>query len=70
MSGDWPAVGDQVLVDTGCYGVQGYHWCPVIRLAPGSAAVYPVKVEVPGRGEGQYAPTEILDHRAAPETGP
>lgn len=59
----FPAIGDLVLVDTGCYGPQGYNWCKVTRLAPGSAAVYPVKVEIPGHGEGQYAYTEILDHK-------
>jgi hypothetical protein len=58
-----PVVGDHVQVNTGCYGVPGYHWCRVIRLAPGNAARYPVKVEIPGRGEGQYAPGEILDHK-------
>lgn len=66
---DEPAVGDEVLVDTGCYGPQGYHWCKVIRLAPGSAARYPVKVDVPGRREGQYALTEILDYRPRQEGG-
>jgi hypothetical protein len=54
------AVGDRVLVDTTCYGVPGEHWCPVIRLSAGAAAVYPVKVEIPGRGEGQYAAREII----------
>jgi hypothetical protein len=54
------AVGDKVLVDTTCYGVPGENWCWVSRLAIGEAAVYPIKVEVPGRGEGQYAPAEII----------
>jgi len=60
-----PKPGDRVLVNTGCYGVNGYNWCEVTRLAPGSAAVYPIKVEVPGRGEGQYNAAEVLDHQAA-----
>lgn len=55
--------GDEVLVDTSAYGVPGEHWCEVVGLAPGSASVYPYKVDVPGRGHGQYRAREILAWR-------
>lgn len=56
-------VGDDVLVDTTPYGVPGYCWCRVTRIAPGSAAVFPIKVQIPSRGEGQYKAIEIADIR-------
>lgn len=55
--------GDELLVDTSAYGVPGEHWCEAIGLAPGDAAVYPYKVQVPERGEGQYSAPEILGWR-------
>jgi hypothetical protein len=57
------SVGDQVLVDTTAYGVPGQRWCPITRFAPGDAARYPVKVQIPDRGEGQYSATEVLDRK-------
>jgi hypothetical protein len=45
------------------YGPWPDLWCRVTRLAPGSAAVYPIKVLLPHGGEGQYKATEIRDHR-------
>ncbi|MGH9058023.1 MAG: hypothetical protein ACRDZY_00680 [Acidimicrobiales bacterium] len=53
----------EVLVDTTAYGVDGRSWCPVTRLATGGAAEFPVKVLVPGHGEGQYRLTEIHAQR-------
>lgn len=58
-----PQVGDEVLVDTTTYGLAGQRWCTVTRLARGSASVYPIKVQIPDRGEGQYKPTEIMEVR-------
>ena len=55
--------GDELLVDTSAYGVPGEHWCEVTGLAPGSASVYPYKVQVPGRGQGQYRASEVLGWR-------
>lgn len=46
--------GLEALVNCAAYlgeGV-GHRWCEFMRLAPGTAAVYPVKVQVPERGEG------------------
>lgn len=53
----------ELLVDTTVYGVVGVHWCRWDRTAPGSAAVYPYKVHIPGRGIGQYKASEIKDIR-------
>jgi hypothetical protein len=55
--------GDELLVDTSAYGVPGEHWCEVVGLALGDAAVYPYKVEVPERGTGQYRAREVLGWR-------
>lgn len=55
--------GDELLVDTSAYGVPGEHWCEVVGLAPGDAAVYPYKVDVPERGTGQYSAREVLGWR-------
>lgn len=61
-----PKVGMEVLVDTTCYGVEGPTWCRVTRLLEAwSAGVYPVKVQIPGRGEGQYKRSEIQAMRSA-----
>lgn len=51
--------GDLLLVDTTAYGVDGHKWCRFVRTAPGSASVYPYKVQIPERGIGQYAAREI-----------
>lgn len=56
--------GDMVEVDTTPYGVPGFNWCYVMRLAPGSLATYPIKVQVPGRGEGQYKASEVRGRKA------
>ena len=49
------------LVDTTAYGVDGWHWCEVVEILKGTAAVYPIKVQIPDRGIGQYKEPEILD---------
>jgi len=54
--------GDHIFVDTTCYGVPGVRRCRVTRLAVGSASVYPIKFEVPGRGEGQCKLSEVTGH--------
>jgi hypothetical protein len=59
--GPWP--GDEVLVDCSAYGVAGKHWCRVTYTNYWSAAVYPVKVEIPGRGEGQFKVSELAGVR-------
>jgi hypothetical protein len=51
---------DRVLVDTSDYGVEGENWCVVMRFANGSAARYPIKAEVPNRGEGQFAVKDVI----------
>lgn len=53
--------GDQVLVDVSAYNVEvePMQWCDVIGLAAGDAAVFPYKVTIPDRGQGQYAAGEI-----------
>lgn len=58
-----PEVGQEVLVDTSAYGVPGENWCRVVYTNFWSAAVYPVKVDIPGRGRGQYKATECLQIR-------
>jgi hypothetical protein len=59
-----PEPGQEVLVDTTCYGVPGAHWCQVTRVLPAwSAGVYPVKVQVPERGEGQFKLSECQGAR-------
>lgn len=57
--------GDSVLVDVSPYGVGGVpkRWCKVTRIAPGTAAVYPIKVAVPPRARGQYAVRQIRGWR-------
>lgn len=47
------------LVETTSYGVDGWHWCKFKRTAPGTASIYPVKAEVPDRGEGQWKYEEV-----------
>lgn len=60
--GPWP--GDEVLVDCTAYGVPGAHWCTVVRrLGEWSAAVYPLKVQIPERGLGQYKLAEVIASR-------
>lgn len=54
--------GDRILIDSTCYGVPGLRWCRVTRLAHGTASVYPIKYEVPGRGEGQCKVSEVKGH--------
>jgi hypothetical protein len=63
-----PRVGQEVLVDTSCYGVRGQHWCLVVRVLPEwSAGVYPVKVQVPDRGIGQFKASECMGVRECAE---
>lgn len=38
-------------------------WMSLLRVAPGTAAVYPVKLQVPGRGEGQFKFEEVEEWR-------
>lgn len=62
---DWLIPGDELLVDVSAYGwpEPQLRWCAVTKLAPGSASVYPYKVKIPGRGEGQYRASEVLAWR-------
>lgn len=57
--------GDEVLIDVSAYNAQvdEPQWCEVSHLAAGSASVYPYKVRIPGRGEGQYRASEVLAWR-------
>lgn len=57
----WVYGGLEAFVDCGPYlgGDHDVRWCKFLRLAPGSAAVFPVKVQVPNRGEGQYKFEEV-----------
>ena len=62
--------GDELLVDVSPY-VHAIHpvfeWCRFAYLAPGTAAVYPYKVEIVCAGEkfgrGQYKDEEVLRWR-------
>lgn len=40
-------------------GGRDMRWCDFSRVASGTAAVYPVKLLVPGRGEGQFKYEEV-----------
>lgn len=56
----------EVFVDVSAYNgdVAPLQWCLILRvLFPGSAGVYPVKVQIPDRGEGQFKWSEIRDVR-------
>jgi hypothetical protein len=55
--------GDDVFVDCTAYAVEGYHWCRVTHIAPGTASVYPIKFKVPGKGIGQCKASEVLGVR-------
>jgi hypothetical protein len=57
--------GDEFLVDVGAYTDQFAEpvWCEYAYDVPGSAAVYPYKVYVPGRGFGQFRADEVLGWR-------
>ena len=44
-------------------GDRDVRWCELVRVAPGDAAVYPVKLQVPGRGEGQFKYEEVEEWR-------
>lgn len=56
--------GDELLVITDAYdGDPEPKWCDVLSIAPGTAAVYPIRVQVPERGQGQYALPEVLGWR-------
>lgn len=67
---DWESKvepGDLLLVDIAPYvHGAGLTWCPYLRKAPGSASVYPYKVQVPDRGEGQFRASEVYGWRAQP----
>jgi hypothetical protein len=57
-----PGPGDghvKLLVNTAPYGVAGLTWCDWDHTAQGTAATYPYKVRVPGRGVGQYRASEV-----------
>lgn len=63
----WPQPGDEVLVRIDAYtggGGSSLCWCRVTRVLPAwSAGVFPVKVQIPNRGEGQFKRSEIEDYR-------
>lgn len=58
-------VGDRILVDTSQYALEGPHWCDVVELVEWSASTFPIKVQIPGKGIGQYRREEIMDHHPA-----
>jgi hypothetical protein len=63
----WISSAIEVLVDVAPYihgGSEDIRWCKFTRVAPGSASVYPVKAEVPGRGQGQWKFSEVRRWRA------
>lgn len=53
--------GLEAFVDCSPYlgGDRDFRWCEVERIAPGTASVFPVKVQVPDRGEGQFKFEEV-----------
>ena len=55
--------GMEVYVDCSAYGVEGFHWCRVDWVAHGTASVYPIKFDVPGKGTGQCKAEEVLGVR-------
>jgi hypothetical protein len=59
----WSYSGLFALVDCAAYTRHGgdpdVRWCRFERLSIGDAAVYPVKVRVPGRGIGQFKFEEV-----------
>ena len=59
----------EMLVDVSAYDHSQTKpiWIPFIRLAPGTAAVYPIKGLVPGRGMGQWKLSEVFAFRADPD---
>lgn len=58
-------VGDRILVDTSQYALEGPHWCDIVELITATASTFPIKVQVPGKGIGQYRREEIMDHHPA-----
>lgn len=65
----WPAKdaadslvrGDLLLVDISNYAMTDKpEWCSFLYSVPGSASVYPYKVQIPGKGVGQYRAREVL----------
>lgn len=61
----WHYGGLEAFVDVGPYlgGDPDFRWCRFRRLAPGTAAVFPVKLAVPNRGEGQWKFEEVMGWR-------
>jgi hypothetical protein len=66
-----PTPGDEVLVNTGPYGVPGTNWCLVTRIDDGPFTLFPVVVRVDpdqftvDRRYGTYQQGEILGWRPA-----
>ncbi len=58
----------EAYVDTSAYGLDGWRWCVVTGCSVGSASVYPLKVDVPGRGKGQYRLDEARGFRMTRDT--
>lgn len=44
-------------------GQADLRWMSLVRVSPGSASVFPVKLAVPGRGEGQFKYDEVVEWR-------
>jgi hypothetical protein len=57
--GGWTGGFDLLVATTAYTGRADPEWCPFERLAMGTAAVYPYKVQIPGGGIGQFRRTEI-----------
>lgn len=65
---DWTNTAVEALVDVSDYvdhgGEADWRWCQLDRvLFRESAGVYPVKVRIPGRGQGQYRHEEVRAYR-------
>ena len=64
----WSYDGLEALVDCEAYtrhgtGLADDRWCELAYVSPGSASVYPVKVEIPERGIGQFKFDEVKGWR-------
>lgn len=60
--GGWELGHVEALVDVEAYVDEPgpvWRWCRFEHIAPGTASVYPFKLAVPGRGQGQFKNDEI-----------
>lgn len=66
-----PEMGDTILVDVSMYHADMAEpvWLPVASTRYWSASAYPIKAEVPERGEGQFAIRDIQGVRHGDSDG-